>query len=73
MDTDRRGLFSCTRRFERNVRTVPNALLIRNTICIVKRRLITAKVTREKIVSKSCKSLPMYNTQLAAEILVLQV
>ena len=49
------------------------APLIRNTICIVKRRLITAKVSREKIVLKSCKSFPIHNTKLAAEILVLQM
>jgi len=73
MDADRRGPFSCTRRFERSVRTVLYAPPIRNTICIVKRRLIMAKVSREKIVSKSCKSHPMHSTKLAAEILVLQM
>ena len=73
MDANRGGPFSCTRRFERNARTVLYALLIRSTICIVKRRLITARVSREKIVLKSCKSLPMHNTKLAAEVLVLQM
>jgi len=73
LDADRPGLFSCTQRFERNARTVLNALLIRSTICIVKKRLIMVKVSREKIVSKSCKLFSVHNTRLAADVLLLQM
>ena len=73
LDADRRGPFRCTHRFEKNARTVLYALLIRNTICTVKRKLITVKVSRGRIALKSCKLLPIHNTKRATDIFGLQM
>lgn len=71
--TDRCGPFSCIPRSGRNARTVLSALPIRSTTCIARRRSITDKVTRERIVLKNCESLSTHNTDPIAEILILQM
>ena len=73
LDVDRRGPFRSTHRYERDARTVLYAPLIRSTICIVKRRSITAKVSRGRIVLKSCKLPPIHYPKPVAEILFLQM
>ena len=62
--------FSCIRRFERSVRIVLSALLLRSTICIARRRSIMARVTRERIASRNCELFPTHNTELVADTLV---